>query len=253
MGSSRLPGKVMRPLAGYPMLAFQLDRLRRARLARQVLVATSTHSRDDVIADLCAGLDVPVFRGDEDDVLARYAQAVQWLSLSPDDVVVRVTADCPLIDPALIDALLVFFQKNSLDYAALQGFPRGLDAEAFTVAALLTAHQQARLPHHREHVTPFLYAPGAPFRRAAYPCPHPELWQQERWTVDTEEDYQLVATVATALLAQDAYFGWPQVLAYLNQHPQLRHLNGHIQQKALPGEANAHSGNDLTPGQTHTS
>lgn len=197
MSSSRLPGKVMKPLAGAPMIERQIERLRRCETLARLVVATSDEPSDDPLAAHVEGLGVEVFRGSLDDVLGRFVAAVEALGLTGD--IVRLTADCPLADPAVIDAGVRLRARRQVDYVSngrRPTFPHGLDMEVFTRDALLTAGREATDPYDREHVTPYLYRSGG------FSVAHLTQDRDEsglRWTVDTPEDYAFVARVYDAL------------------------------------------------------
>ncbi|CAN7590129.1 glycosyltransferase family protein [Phenylobacterium sp. LjRoot164] len=198
MSSSRLPGKVMKPLAGRPMVERQIERLRRCETLSRLVVATSDDPSDDVLASFLKDIGVEVHRGPLADVLGRYVGAIEALGISGQ--VVRLTADCPLADPGVIDECVRLQARLGVDYCSNgrnRTYPRGLDVESFDAEDLLTAGREATDPYDREHVTPFLYRPGAPFTQG-------ELVQARdesalRWTVDTPEDYAFVEKVYGAL------------------------------------------------------
>jgi spore coat polysaccharide biosynthesis protein SpsF len=210
-GSTRLPGKVLADLAGRPMLRFLLDRLVRARVD-DVVVATSAEARDDAVADVARAAGVAVVRGSEHDVLDRFVTALDALGARPTDHVVRVTADCPLTDPALVERVVARHVGTGADFTSNtlpRTFPKGLDVEVATVAALRTAHAEAGDGSEREHVMPFLYRRPERFRlanvRNAEPLGH------ERWTVDTADDLERVRAIC-ARMGENPYFGWRAVL-----------------------------------------
>lgn len=198
MSSTRLPGKVMKPLAGRPMIERQLERLRRCETLERLIVATSLDASDDPLAALLGELGVDVHRGSLTDVLDRYVGAVQAFGVTGD--VVRLTADCPLADPGVIDACVRRRVALGVDYCSngrRRTYPHGLDVEAFTLEALLTAGREATDPYDREHVTPFIYRHPERFSIG-------ELSQERneghlRWTVDTPEDFAFVERVYAAL------------------------------------------------------
>lgn len=224
MGSTRLPGKVLARVAGRPLLEHVVRRTRAARLLDEVLVATTTSAEDDEIVRWCEENGVPSYRGSVDDVLDRYCSAARRREYDP---VVRITADCPLIDPALIDHAIEAYQEGNHDYVtnALEPtFPDGLDVEVFSAAALQTAHQEARLASEREHVTAFIIN-------------HPERFRMLnlknnrdlgglRWTVDEPADLRFVEAVYQ--LAQNPDVTTEGVLALMRQHPELAQLNANI-------------------------
>jgi len=198
MSSTRLPGKVMKPLAGRPMIERQIERLRRCRRLGRIIVATSTDPSDDPLAAHLDGLGVDLFRGPLGDVLERYLGAARAFGLS--GIMVRLTADCPLADPEVIDAGVELQARLGADYVSngrRRTYPRGLDVEVFRLSALEAAGREAADPYDHEHVTPFLYHHPERFTQG-------ELVQDRdesalRWTVDTPEDYAFVARVYDAL------------------------------------------------------
>ncbi|HEY9233588.1 MULTISPECIES: glycosyltransferase family protein [Phenylobacterium] len=198
MSSSRLPGKVMKSLLGRPMIARQLERLSRCASLDRLIVATSEDASDDELASFLEQSGAPVFRGPLADVLGRYVGAIEAFGVTGQ--VVRLTADCPLADPEVIDAAVRLQAQSGADYVSnsvRRTYPRGLDVEVFTAEGLLTAGREASDPYEREHVTPFLYRNPDRFSRG-------ELVQDRddsslRWTVDTPEDFAFVERVYEVL------------------------------------------------------
>jgi spore coat polysaccharide biosynthesis protein SpsF len=229
MTSTRLPGKVLQPLAGEPMLTRLVDRLRRVKHADGLVIATTTNATDDPIAALCAEQGVPCHRGSEHDVLSRYADAA---GLHGAEVVVRITSDCPLIDPALIDQVIAVYEEGDSDYVSNMlppTWPYGMAVEVFSAAALAQAHAEATQAAEREHVTPFLY--WHPERYRLRNVASPVDLSHHRWTVDTPEDYALVSRLFDHLMPTQPNFTQADVLALLDQHPDWIAINQHIQQK----------------------
>ena len=213
MGSTRLPGKVLADLGGRPLLEFMLTRLSTLPV-RHLVVATSELAADDPIDQLCADLGVPTFRGSQDDVLGRFAGA---LNAFPAHTVVRLTGDCPLSDPQIIIGAIELAERTGADYTSntlIRTFPDGLDVEVMLAEALLTAADNATDPIEREHVTPYLYRHPERFRLAA--LRGEQLVGDERWTVDTAADLDFVRTIVAAL-APDTTFGWERALAVVGQ------------------------------------
>ncbi|MGH9492094.1 MAG: cytidylyltransferase domain-containing protein [Terriglobales bacterium] len=227
MSSARLPGKVLRDVAGATMLARVVQRARRATLVEETLVATSLDPGDDLIVSECARLEVRCFRGDREDVLDRYYRAAQEARA---EAVVRVTADNPLVDPQLIDELLRAFLQKRPDFASngLQPtYPLGLGVEVMTMPALERAWKEASRAQERVHVTPYLSQNPGLFNvlsvtGEADHSPH-------RWTVDTEEDMEFARRVYAHF--SDDRFGWRDVLRLVSEHPELEELNRHVRQK----------------------
>jgi spore coat polysaccharide biosynthesis protein SpsF len=225
MSSTRLPGKVLADVAGAPMLLRQIERLKRSRRLEGIVVATSDDPSDDNLAAFMALEGVAVHRGPLDDVLARYAGALERY---PCVVAVRLTGDCPLADPAVIDATIDLLIDEDLDYAANtpahRTYPKGLDVEVMRSACLLRAAREATDPYEREHVTPYLYR-------------HPELFRQDfisqdaeegevRWTVDRPDDLQFVQAVYEALYPGNPAFTSDDVRALVRGRPDLAMLGG---------------------------
>ena len=195
-GSTRLPGKVLADLGGRPMLRFMLDRLARLSVD-DLVVATSDLHQDDPVAAIAGGAGVAVVRGPEDDVLARFALA---LVQHPADTVVRLTADCPLTDPALVDLAVSRLHALDADYMSnslVRTFPDGLDVEVTTAVALRDAHAEAVDPVEREHVTPFIYRRTGRYAVGAFTVD--DDLGRERWTVDTADDLERIRAMVARL------------------------------------------------------
>ena len=225
MGSTRLPGKVLMPAAGRPLMAHLLDRLRRARTLETVVVATSDDARDDPIVVLCSTLGVPWFRGSERDVLDRYYQAARGAGL---DLIVRVTADCPLVDPAIVDAMVEYAVDHRGEYDLVTNrrpltFPDGLDLDVIPIDALAQAWRFAREPQQREHVIPWFWDTGRRLHNLEHPV---NLYADYRWTLDYAEDYALIRRVIEDLTPiHGSAFAMDDVLAYMLEHPDVARSN----------------------------
>lgn len=230
MGSTRLPGKVLRDLGGRTVLARVVRRASRAERLDKLIVATSTAPLDERVADECLALGVPCFKGHETDVLDRFYHAARTHGA---DTVVRLTADCPLIEPEVIDRTVAEFVAGAFDYASnslVRTYPRGLDTEAFSLAALQTAWREAMLPYERAHVTPFLYRHPDRFRILSLESE--KDFGHLRWTLDTPEDLALLQTIYSRLGREDT-FSWTAVLELFEREPELAEVNAHVQQKNL--------------------
>jgi len=211
------------------MLARVVDRTRRARTIDRVIVATTRNPQDDPLAEHARTLSIDVFRGDEEDVLDRYYQTAGHYAL---DVVVRITSDCPLLDPGLADEVIqpLLDTGSTVDYSAntlRRTFPRGLDVEAVPFATLERVWRVARSPHQRAHVFPYIVEHPDEFSMAG--LTHPIDRSRMRWTVDTEEDLTFVRSICRALVARD--FTWRDVLAVLEREPELLRINERVRQK----------------------
>jgi spore coat polysaccharide biosynthesis protein SpsF len=236
MGSTRLPGKVLRQLAGKSVLAHVIGRVSEVRAIERTVVATTTADIDDAVAREAQLRGTSVYRGSETDVLDRYYRAAIEQSAA---TIVRITSDCPLLDPVVVSAMLHAFDRaaasgDPFDYISnglRRTFPRGLDAEIFTMAALARAHRAARAPYEREHVTPYIYEHPNEFRIHSYES-SVDL-SRHRWTLDTEEDYAMLSRVFGALASQGQSLTTEAVLRYLGEHPDVVRLNASVKQKAL--------------------
>ncbi len=235
MGSSRLPGKVLREIDGATLLEHLVRRLRRSSTATHLVVATTTAPADDAIAGEAARLGVRVFRGSEEDVLSRYAGAAAEVGA---DVIVRITADCPLLDPSELDRVVNAFLTAGVDYASNQAgaerrIPRGQDVEVMTRAALDRAERESSESGDREHVTPFLYRNPGRFRTLLSHRPGVD-GSRFRITVDTPEDLEVVRSVVGAL-GHDASLD--AIIQYLDRHPEIACLNQSVLQKDVTGDS----------------
>jgi len=232
MGSSRLPGKVLMPIGGEPMLYRVLVRARRAKEVGLVVVATTTDTGDDPVAAFCQSQGFPYFRGDPMDVLDRYYQAAQQFNAA---TVVRLTGDCPLIDPHEIDRTIKAFFETHVDFAAnrlpppwKRTTPIGMDTEVVTFDALARAWREADEKYEREHVMPYLYDEVGRFKVLL--VDHDPDIGQLRLTVDTAEDLTLVRRIYQYFDNTDE-FSLPDILALIEKHPELLKINAEIPHK----------------------
>ena len=231
MGSTRLPGKVLMPLAGEPMLARVVNRTKRAKTINDVVVATTELPQDDVLGDLCASRGWNCFRGSENDVLDRYYQGARVFQA---DVIVRITSDCPLIDPMVIDdCVRSFLAPPEVDYVSntlpARTFPRGLDTEVFGVRLLEKLWSEDKNPQTREHVTLSLHKNLNLFRtRGRTSNQDLSGW---RWTVDTPEDLELVSKIFDHF--QNDSFSWQEAARLIADRPNWQTINAQVTQKSL--------------------
>jgi len=233
MASSRLPGKVLVDIEGQAMLGRVVERARRARCLKQVVVATTTDSSDDAVASFCAKQGYQCFRGSPADVLDRFYQVA--CALQP-DVIVRLTADCPVIDPDVIDEVVNrFLSDRECDFAANRlpppwhrTYPIGLDVEVCTFQALERAWKEADQLHQREHVMPYLYEQEGQFKVLV--VDHEPDYGFYRWTVDTPEDLEVLRQVYRHFHGRDD-FSWLEVLDLFVRNPELSDLNAQVQHK----------------------
>jgi spore coat polysaccharide biosynthesis protein SpsF len=224
-GSSRLPGKVLKTIAGKTLLQIHLDRLSRTRLVEKIVVATTVEPADTAIAELVSGLGCEYFRGSEMDVLDRYYQAAR---VYEPEYIVRVTSDCPLIDPAVVDDVITALIASGSDYASNcfdRTFPDGMDAEAFRFSALERAWQEASIQRQREHVTPYIVENsdqrgGNLFHAAS--VRYGEDFSGFRLTIDYPEDFALLQ-VLVGRLGPD--LGWRSYADFLAQNPDVFGIN----------------------------
>lgn len=232
MGSTRLPGKVLRDLIGQPMLVHDIERIKRSRLINSVVVATTDDCSDDVIVQLCIDHNWLFFRGSEQDVLDRYYNCAKKYNA---DVVVRITSDCPLIEPLIIDTVITHFISHypHVDYMnnffPERSFPQGLDTEVMTFQALKKSWIEDTNPLLREHVTQYILRNKNKFRIQGITneCDLSHL----RWTVDTVEDFQLINEIYSFF--GHNHFSWLDVLNLLERKPELSDLNQNIRQKEV--------------------
>lgn len=232
MSSKRLPGKVLAMIGDTPMLAWVVERSRLAKSVDEVVVATTVEDADDEIAEFCRQRSYAVWRGDPTDVLDRYRQVAQEYSA---DIIVRITADCPLIDAGLIDEAVeaLITSDPPVDFVANRfpwgrTFPIGLDVEACTREALETAWVQADQKNEREHVMPYIYENPALFKVIQLDAQRD--YGGLRWTVDTQRDLEFVREVVGRLPDQLG-FGWKDVLTVVQEHPELQALNADVAHK----------------------
>lgn len=230
MSSSRLPNKVLMPILGKPMLAHQISRLSGIKTPHRIIIATSKQKSDDAIESLCKQLNINCFRGSLDDVLARYYHAAHaYNDNSNIKNVVRLTGDCPLIDSEIIDNVIELYLTTEVDYCsncAPATFPDGLDVEVFSFTALKKAHQLAKKPSEREHVTPFIRNNPALFTTKNYS--HTPDLSHYRWTVDEAVDFELVNKIYQALYEKKPDFKLNDIIKLIEQQPQLAKINQNI-------------------------
>lgn len=227
LSSTRLPGKVLKPILGRPMIELQLERLKGVKAVDNLIVAISNDSSDDQLESLCNKLDVQCHRGSLDDVLDRFYQAA--ITIDPEHIV-RLTGDCPLTDCAVIDRVIEYYFEGNYDYASNTiepSFPDGLDAEIFSFDALKKAWQEAELPSEREHVTPYLHKNKSLFKVGSY-REEPDN-SHMRWTVDEEKDFKFVSAVYETLYPDNQNFDMADIFALLERRPELLKLNDGIE------------------------
>ena len=227
MTSSRLPGKVLLPAVGKPLLELMVERLRRTRHLDEIVIATTEDASSDPLQELAERLGIGCFRGSEDDVLARVLGAAQAYDA---DLIVELTGDCPLIDPALVDHVIERHREGGADYTANvldKTYPLGFAVQVFPTRVLAEVAELTDDPADREHVSLYIYEHPERYRLRNIVSDHPES-AELRLTVDTPEDYELVRTVFEELPGD---FGLPEILDLFARKPELRSVNQHIEQK----------------------
>jgi spore coat polysaccharide biosynthesis protein SpsF len=226
MTSGRLPGKVLMKILGKPVLWHVVTRLSWSRLIEKVVVATTTNEKDIPLVKLCKEMLIDVFRGSEMDVLDRYYRAAKHYHAT---TVVRITADCPLIDPRIVDRIIRCYleDKERFDFVSNNHpatFPDGLDTEVFSFEALEKAWKNAKKPYEREHVTPYIWDRPEKFKIGNVEN-NEDLSTTERWTLDYEEDLELIKAIYENLYAKGKMFHMEDVLKLFEQKPGLRDIN----------------------------
>ncbi len=231
-GSTRLPGKVLKPLAAQSVLFYVVRRCQLSRSLADLVVATTIEPADDVIEDYCRTLGVPVYRGSRDDVLLRYVEAGDWSHADP---IVRITSDCPLIEPAVIDAVIEAYSRADADYAFIQGYPRGVgDAEVMSLAALRKALAETSPldTGYREHVMTYLTDHPEKFRLCIAEAPAEAQNPEVRLCVDEPDDLEVIRKICCHF-APRINFKLAEVLAFLEERPEVAAINRHVVQKAV--------------------
>jgi spore coat polysaccharide biosynthesis protein SpsF len=235
MGSERMPGKVAEPIAGLPMLAQVIARVRRARSLSQVAVATATGPADDTVAEIARQAGAPCFRGSESDVLDRFLGAARQFGA---DVVVRICGDCPLIAPSVIDETVARHLREGADYTdncrLVKSYPRGLDVEVVSAEALAIAARDGHSPPDREHVTFYLYH-SRPDRFRIATVEAEDAWHRPelRFTVDVPEDLALMRAIYDRLYHPHHYVDTLDAIELLDREPELAAINAHVEQKLV--------------------
>ncbi len=225
MTSTRLPGKVMKEICGRPILWHVVHRLKESKRLDRIVVATSVDGSDDTIMEWCNREDIPFYRGSLDDVLDRYYQTAKRFGVK---TIVRITADCPLIDPEIVDMAVERFLDGRYDYVSTGGtFPDGLDTEVFSLEALERAWKEADLLSEREHVTPYIWKHPDIFRLSSIKCE--EDLSDMRWTVDEERDFVFVTRIFEAFECTERVFHMDEILEILRKDPSLLDINAGIE------------------------
>ncbi|MEW6195424.1 MAG: glycosyltransferase family protein [Bacteroidota bacterium] len=234
-GSTRLPGKIFKDLSGKPVLWHVVNRLSYSKLCNKIIVATTTEPEDDQTENFCVANNIPYYRGSSDNVLSRYYETAKVFGA---EIVIRITSDCPLIDPVILDKMIDDFlasnRTEKLDYLSnsiVRTFPRGLDVEIFSFETLNKTYMQAVLPYELEHVTPYIYQHPELFKLKNFA--HDKELSAHRWTVDTPEDYELIKNIYDKLYVPGKIFLLDDILKLFDKNPGLIKINQSIKQKNL--------------------
>ncbi|WP_425449713.1 cytidylyltransferase domain-containing protein [Dethiothermospora halolimnae] len=236
MGSTRLPGKVIKKLSGKTVLSHVIDRVKQSKLIHDIVIATTENKKDSVIVEEAKKKHVKYLRGSEKDVLSRYYYAAKE---NNGDIVVRITSDCPLIDPLIIDKIIKKYKENEYNIITNGGndlvertYPRGLDVEVFSFDILKKAYLKAHKSYQREHVTPYMYENS----KNIYYFKNDIDYSKYRWTLDTKEDLQLIKNIYNNFYKGTHNFYFKDILKYIEENPQLSYINEHVNQKSLEKE-----------------
>jgi spore coat polysaccharide biosynthesis protein SpsF len=234
MSSTRLPGKVLLDLNGKSVLEQVVNRIRQCRQIDEVVIATTEDDCDQVIVEEAKKINVSYYTGDTQDVLNRYFNtAVKYHA----DIIVRITSDCPLIDPLLTDDIVKFYKEHEYDFVAnvlntditQRTYPRGLDTEVFSFELLKEANLKASEKRHREHVTMYMYENV----KNIYCYKNDINYSKYRWTLDTKEDLELIDLLYKNLDGKEKLFSWMDVVRFVEKNPEICKINEHIEQKEI--------------------
>jgi spore coat polysaccharide biosynthesis protein SpsF len=233
MTSSRLPGKILRPILGKPTLELLIERLSRSKYIDTIVVATTVNSTDDVVEELAKKLAVGCYRGSEDDVLDRVLKAAQAYTA---DVIVEITGDCPLIDPTVIDQLIEIYLRDQYDYVSntlRQTYPNGLDTQVFSRKTLEKVAELTQDPVDHEHVSLYIYEHPDQFTLFNLDSNFPKKYGKLRLTVDTIEDFEVIRSIYEELYPVNHSFSLNDVIGLLEKRPELMEVNRDIKQKQV--------------------
>lgn len=226
MGSSRLPGKVLMNIDGKPMIKFMFDRVKKSKLVDKIIIATSTNENDNQIYDICKVENISCFRGSEEDVLDRYYRAA--VPYNP-KIIVRLTADCPLIDPNIIDSTINLLLSKKVDFAAntvppeIKMYPDGSDVEVFSFENLKTAWINSKDPNEREHVTFYFWKSNNNFTTAL--LKNKSNWGKYRITIDYKEDFILLKEIINRLKQKNKFGYIEEIIEIFENEPSLYNIN----------------------------
>lgn len=233
VGSSRLPGKIFMNLSGKAMLWHVIKRCQQAKLANTVVIATTTKKDDDKVEEFCKKNHVLCFRGHSNNVLTRYYKAAEKFQL---DIIVRITSDCPLTDPIVIDSCVKKFSENKYDYVSnvnpKRTFPRGLDVEVFSFKALKKAYLEAKKPYEKEHVTPYIWENSKKEFSVGSPVKAFGIYKRDyRLTVDYRDDFKLMRKVYQKFYKENKIIDAKKVILFLDNNPKIANINSNSEQK----------------------
>lgn len=235
VGSTRLPGKILKEICGKTILHHEIDRLKKCKEIDEIVIATTDKEDDDKIVNEAKKLSVKYFRGSENDVLSRFYYAAKENNA---DIIVRVTSDCPCIDFEILDKMLIYFKdkykEKQIDYLSNtinRTYPRGYDIEIFTFSALEKSYINAKKEYEREHVTPYIYDKTNNFLKLSFE--NKEDYSEYRVTLDTIEDFIVIKNIFENLYYKNPYFKLNDVVQYLNNNLHIVDINKHIEQKKL--------------------
>lgn len=232
MGSTRLPGKILKKVNNRPLLSYQIERLQQSQYIDELVIATTIKKQDDLIVEFCKENSISYFRGSETDVLARYYEAASAFKAH---AIVRITSDCPILDVQIVDKTIQHFIENgNFDYVSNtveRTYPRGLDTEIFSFEALEKAYNEALLERDREHVTAYFYTNPNVFSIGH--IKNDMDYSKYRWTVDTEEDFELIKKIIQALYSKNKHFTLEDTVNVMEENISWFNINAHIEQKKL--------------------
>ncbi|HHV73352.1 MAG TPA: NTP transferase domain-containing protein [Thermoanaerobacterium sp.] len=235
MGSTRLPGKVMKIIMGKPIIEHVVNRVKASKEIDDIIIATTTNKEDDIIIEKAKKLNVKYFRGSENDVLSRYYHAAKENNA---DIVIRITSDCPLIDPKIIDKIIRTFietsKKEKIDYLSNtieRTYPRGLDVEVFNFETLEKVFKEADKSYQREHVTPYIYENPEIFKIKQ--IKDNVDYSNYRWTLDTIEDFKVIEIIYENLYKENELFYMEDILKFQKEHHEISKINENVKQKEL--------------------
>ncbi|OEH85483.1 hypothetical protein BHU72_05195 [Desulfuribacillus stibiiarsenatis] len=229
MGSTRLSGKIMMKLGDRPSIYHTYNRISKSKLIDNIVIATTTNSSDDILYEYCKEQSIPCFRGSENDVLDRYYSCAKENNAQNSDAIIRITGDCPLIDPIVVDEIIGFHEESKVDYISntiVPTFPDGLDVEVLSFESLEYAWFHSKLASEREHVTPFIKKNTSLFKVNNYlnKCD----WSHYRWTLDEIEDYRMLSCIFEHLYKENEILKTEKIIEFLEHNPQIARINSSI-------------------------